>query len=291
MIRATVTLATIFVGAAFGQNSFSVNSSGDFAGTVHFPAPMPFMAPPAVAGAPYSADEITERVQTLADGTHITQKPEPVKTFRDSLGRVRTERSALPAMAFARVRATPPTIVEITDPVAQVKYVLDPIGRVAHRQQLPAAPQPVRGRVLRDSVPMMAAGSGGGAGGSGPVTAVLGAGLAGHAAATVRPQMSTETLGTREIEGVTAEGTRRTTTWPIDSQGNDRPISGVIETWFSPDLKIEILSTNNDPRFGENTHKVVNISRSEPSASLFEVPPDYSVVDEKADFSINWGNQ
>ena len=44
-----------------------------------------------IAGRPYSADQVTERVQTLADGTRITQPPQTTKFYRDSAGRTRIE--------------------------------------------------------------------------------------------------------------------------------------------------------------------------------------------------------
>src|SRR6516225_4299689 len=47
----------------------------------------------AVTGAPYSAEEVTEHVQTLADGTHITQPSPKTVFYRDSLGRTRIERT------------------------------------------------------------------------------------------------------------------------------------------------------------------------------------------------------
>ena len=47
----------------------------------------------AVTGAPYSAEEVTEHVQTLADGTHITQPSPKTIFYRDSLGRTRIERT------------------------------------------------------------------------------------------------------------------------------------------------------------------------------------------------------
>jgi hypothetical protein len=54
---------------------------------------------------------------------------------------------------------------------------------------------------------------------------------------------------------------------------------------------VVILSHMNDPRSGEQTLKLININRSEPDPSLFQPPPDYTVVDEKADFTIKWGSQ
>jgi hypothetical protein len=57
----------------------------------------------------------------------------------------------------------------------------------------------------------------------------------------------------------------------------------VSENWVSPELKITVLSTVNDPRSGESTRKLVNIDRSDPDPSLFIPPADYTVVEEKAD--------
>jgi hypothetical protein len=37
------------------------------------------------------------------------------------------------------------------------------------------------------------------------------------------------------------------------------------------------MSRHSDPRYGESTYKLTNISRSEPDHSLFEVPSDYTV--------------
>ena len=59
--------------AAFGQTSYSGGTvNGTFRGTASFSGQQHM--PPVVAGAPYSGEHVSERVQTMADGTHITQK-------------------------------------------------------------------------------------------------------------------------------------------------------------------------------------------------------------------------
>ena len=58
------------------------------------------------------------------------------------------------------------------------------------------------------------------------------------------------------------------------------------EFWYSPELKENILSTNHDPRSGEYVNRLINISRAEPDASLFQPPSDYTIVDEKDSFQI-----
>jgi TonB family protein len=90
---------------------------------------------------------------------------------------------------------------------------------------------------------------------------------------------NTEQLGKRMVEGVECEGTRTVTTIPIGAIGNERPLETVGETWYSPELKMIILSKRSDPRFGESTYRVTNISRAEPETALFQVPSDYAVKD------------
>jgi TonB family protein len=87
----------------------------------------------------------------------------------------------------------------------------------------------------------------------------------------------TEQLGKQMIEGVECEGTRTVTTIPAGAIGNERPIETVNETWYSPELKMLILVKRDDPRFGESTYRVTNISRSEPDAQLFQVPSEYTI--------------
>ncbi|HEV2667578.1 MAG TPA: hypothetical protein VG324_21865 [Blastocatellia bacterium] len=94
-------------------------------------------------------------------------------------------------------------------------------------------------------------------------------------------QKKTESLGAQTIEGVTAEGTRRTLTIPAGEIGNTLPIECVEETWYSPELQITVMSKFRDPRTGETTYRLTNLSRSEPDRSLFEVPPDYTFREGK----------
>jgi TonB family protein len=90
---------------------------------------------------------------------------------------------------------------------------------------------------------------------------------------------NTDQIGKQMIEGVECEGTRAVTTLPAGAIGNERPIETVSETWYSQELKMMILSKRSDPRFGESTYRVTNISRSEPDAALFQIPSDYTIID------------
>ncbi|HKQ75221.1 MAG TPA: TonB family protein [Blastocatellia bacterium] len=90
---------------------------------------------------------------------------------------------------------------------------------------------------------------------------------------------NTEQLAKQMVEGVECEGTRAVTTMPAGAIGNERPIETVNETWYSQELKMMILSKRSDPRFGETTYRVTNINRSEPDASLFQIPSEYTIID------------
>ncbi|MDQ3907908.1 MAG: energy transducer TonB [Acidobacteriota bacterium] len=90
---------------------------------------------------------------------------------------------------------------------------------------------------------------------------------------------SQESLGTQSFDGVQADGTRSTVTIPAGAMGNERPIQIVSERWYSNELQTVVMTKHSDPRFGETTYRLTNISRSEPDHSLFEVPGDYKVVD------------
>jgi hypothetical protein len=100
---------------------------------------------------------------------------------------------------------------------------------------------------------------------------------------TTRPAPLVEQLGTQVIEGVVAEGTRSTITIPAGTIGNEQPIKVVSERWTSPELKVLVQSRQLDPRFGETTYRLTNIARAEPSPSLFEVPPDFTLVEPGGD--------
>jgi hypothetical protein len=214
----------------------------------------------AVTGAPYSADDVTERAQTLADGTHLTHTT-TARIYRDSEGRVRTEiHLNLPAADGGEA----PVRIEIFDPVAHVRYTFNTQQKVVHKSILSP----------RQGLPMQRAGETSGQTSS-SAPARLGQSEVQEAS---RPTHTSEKLGTQTIEGLVVEGRRHTTTWPAGSlMGNDRPVTDISESWVSPELRIVVFLKQSDPRSGETTRKLTNISRAEPDPSLFQPPADYVV--------------
>jgi hypothetical protein len=225
-----------------------------------------------VKGAPYSAQALTETTQTLADGNRIVQKS-TATLYRDSEGRERREQT-LPMIGPFTAQGEAPQIISISDPVAGVNYSLNPKEKIAVK--LPALPPgqpgvPISGVNFDVFVNRPAAGVA--IGGVGPQVMIYKSGPGPGNAPNV------EQLGSKIIEGVQADGTRTTITIPAGQMGNDRPIDIVDEQWRSPELQVTVLSKHSDPRMGETVYSLTNVSRSEPSPALFQVPPDYTVKD------------
>jgi hypothetical protein len=203
---------------------------------------------PVVKGAPYSAQADTETMQTLADGNHIDQKRTAL-VYRDSQGRTRREES-LRALGPVAASGGVHHAIFVNDPVAGVHYVLEPDQKIAHKMSPPADIQH-----LHEHIAAM------------------------HGSARLADAPVKESLGTQTMEGLAVTGTRTTRTIPAGQIGNDKPIQIVLESWYSQDLQMVVYSKRTDPRMGETVYQVTNIQRSEPDASLFQVPSDYTVQD------------
>jgi hypothetical protein len=208
--------------------------------------------PRTVAGAPYSAVEVTTTQQPLADGNAIQIRRQST-VYRDSQGRVRTETAAgRPAPGGGK---TTGTVITIHDPVAGVMRRLDTVARVANETPLRA-------------------GSGRNGAARGP-RANTGRGPGARRPAD--PNVTTEDLGQQTVNGVAATGHRITRTIPAGAMGNAQPIQSVREVWTSTDLKVPVLIKTSDPRRGTTVTQLTNINRAEPDAALFQAPPGYAV--------------
>jgi hypothetical protein len=261
-----------------------------------------------VKNLPYSAEVISERQHNLADGNQIASKNVSY-SYRDSAGRTRQE---------ARDDKGEIRAVTIHDPVAGATYVLNPRNKTATQIGAPHGlgplaagaararieqlrkegklPPPRNEIVLRrsdnddDNVRIAVDGnapihidapSASGRAGN-PRELILGPlGGAFNDMKWARKASSRE-LGTREIDGVRAEGKLRSYEIPAGEVGNRNPIVVSDEIWFAPELQITVLTKHSDPRSGDNIYRLASLKRDEPAASLFAVPADYTVKDALA---------
>jgi hypothetical protein len=240
-----------------------------------------------VKNAPYSAEAITESTQTLADGNRIRRENRSL-IYRDSQGRTRREES-INALGPWPTDSQHKTIF-INDPVAGTHYVLNPNDKTGTQLPVPMLGDHVEMNVARSEagpnvlvnrtvIKRVQGGAGNGAGsgiGKGPAP-----GMMTGAISDMRLPFSGETkqedLGTRSIEGVTAAGTKMTTTIPAKDVGAERDIVITFERWHSAELGVDVLTKRSDPRVGETTYRLTNINRTEPLPSLFEAPADFEI--------------
>ena len=221
---------------------------------------------PVVVGAPYSGEGVTTTTQTLADGTRI-ERTVRARFYRDGEGRTRREQTILGLGPLGESQT-----ITIVDPVARVTYALNPATHEGRRSQIPMAvgrrggpppppPPPPRGFAVGAGAPPPPP-PGGRRRGPGE-----------------RPPNTPEPLGMRQIEGLAANGTKRTEVIPTGRIGNDRPIEITDERWDSPELRVLLLSRHHDPRTGDAEYRLTNVSRADPPRELFTPPADYAIVD------------
>ena len=230
-----------------------------------------------VKGAPYSAQAITESVQTLADGNRIVRKT-TASIYRDSEGRTRQDQTVGNVGPYA-VMGEPRQTIFINDPVSGINYILDARDKTARkfsfsrrgpageREQkavvsVEAATGPAGAEPRKRPMPMMRERTW--VGGEGTFNVPL-------------KEPKTESLGKQVMEGVEVEGTRETITIAAGEIGNELPIQIVSERWYSPELQVVVMRKHTDPMVGENTYKLTGINRSEPAHLLFEPPGDYTI--------------
>lgn len=89
----------------------------------------------------------------------------------------------------------------------------------------------------------------------------------------------TKTLGSRDFDGIKADGKVLSYEIPAGEIGNVNPIVVSDESWTSPELQITVYSKHSDPRSGERIYRLTNLKRDEVPASMFTVPSDYKLSD------------
>jgi hypothetical protein len=258
-------LRYVSLGLLFAWTIHTISASAQIVVTQLSPQTLDFMSLDAatstvVTGQPYSADGVTKVTQALADGTRIEREVRS-KFYRDSAGRVRREQNILGLDSLLGATSSEPqTAITITDPVAGVVYSLDSARREARRIILSPsdgyrrAPIPQRAPIAPKA----------------PITPLAPTGPL--------PAPKTESLGTRQIEGLSANGEKTTTMIPAGRIGNDRPIEIMDERWVSSDLKIVLLLRHRDPQTGEVEFRLTNLKRAEPPSDLFKVPANSLII-------------
>jgi len=232
-----------------------------------------------VKGAPFCATVTTEHTQSLADGNRIHTN-DTATLCRDSEGRTRRE-AGLNLLSAGQDTA-PPKLITITDPVAGVRYLLDTENKIAQKMPLLSEPhfvgEPGKAHAVGEHKEVMIYQRQGGGGGDVMFNDVM---VRKTGPDSKENAGNSENLGDQTIEGIHATGTKMTSVIPAGKMGNEKPITVTSERWYSPELKVTVMTKHNDPWSGELKTELKNVNASEPDASLFAPPADYKIVDDK----------
>jgi len=208
-----------------------------------------------VTGAPFSAVEVRQFQEQLANGNSINRTSQTT-LYRDALGRTRSEVTITPDASTGK---QPFTMITISDPVAGVRHELNSSSMTSRSSRIPIARAEAVGGGRGNPQARPATPSG--------------------AAPAARPGGAAITraeLGSQLKNGVLATGTRSTEVIPAGRIGNAEAITIVRETWFSGELKRAVEVKITDPQRGNNTIELTNLVPGEPSSSLFSVPSGYT---------------
>lgn len=273
---------------------------------LRFTGPLMPMHGKAVKNAPYSAEAVSEQLQRLADGNEISRTSSTMN-YRDSAGRTRQEirdadgdvRSVTlyqpadgvtfilnPRQKSATKVADPSAAARAAAAGTQAKVAqLRAEGKLPERRADAGDEVIVKGvertegdarKQFQEKVRIQIADSMAGS--------RIGPAMAGaFGDARWAAKASTRELGSKEIEGIKADGKLRTYEIPAGEVGNRNAIVVSYESWYAPELKVTVYSKHTDPRSGERIYRLTNIKREEPPAALFVVPPDYTVRDVLAE--------
>ena len=170
-------------------------------------------------------------------------------------------------------------LVQIVDPIAGYQYVIDTVNKVAHRIKVPLI-QPPTPKSLLESNP--------------PLPSIEEMSLKSYHRdvlivenlADAPPRIMSEDIGNRIIEGIPTRGVRTIIEYPAESP-TGLPILISTEAWVSDELKVVVLSTRHDSKWGDSMARLVQASFMEPDESLFRPPPDYRIVDQPGAFIID----
>jgi hypothetical protein len=232
-----------------------------------------------VKGAPFCATVVTEHTQSLADGNRIHTSDSSM-LCRDSEGRTRREAGL--NLLEAGQQTSAPKLITIADPVAGVRYLLDSENKIAQKLPLFAeggvtaaeGPGPVHAPGKQVMIYQRTGGPGSDVMFNDVTVKKIGPDSG-------EPAPNSENLGDQTIDGIHVTGTRMTHTIPAGKMGNEKPIIVTSERWYSTELKVTVMTKHDDPWAGELKTELKNVNAAEPDASLFAVPADYKVVDER----------
>jgi hypothetical protein len=200
-------------------------------------------------GAPFTATAKTVWVSTLPDGSTVTHENARLVT-RDAEGRIFQERVTFVPVPNDGTHQMSVRATDYSDPIEHTHYHCNTGPRVCELYEFYA-----------------------------PVADTL-------APAGLQPDRTTfltrEDLGVDTFAGLEVQKSRETFTIYRESAGNTRTILRTVEYWYSPALGVNVQVKRHDPRDGDQTLWLTNVSLTASDPDRYKAPADYRVIDERA---------
>jgi hypothetical protein len=98
--------------------------------------------------------------------------------------------------------------------------------------------------------------------------------------------LTREDLGKEMFAGLEVDHSRETTTLYTGSVGNTKTILRSVEYWYSPALGVNVQVKRHDPRDGDQTLWISDVSATAPDSETFKVPADYRIIDHRKPESV-----
>ena len=216
----------------------------DFRAPQHI-APLYFPPKP---NAPFMAIANTEWVRTLPDGSTVTVQNARV-VARDMDGRVFQERRTFVPVPDIGKQESQVYLTEYMDPVEHTWYRCNPDLKACNLFEYRELP----------STPLTPAG--------------------------LQPNrtsyLTREDLGVETFAGLDVQRSRETLTLYAETVGNTRTILRTTDFWYSPALGVNVQLKRHDPRDGDQTLWLTDVSLTAAAPQTFKAPGEYRIIDHR----------
>jgi hypothetical protein len=208
-------------------------------------APLTF---PPKTNAPFMAVAKTTWVRNLPDGSTITTQNERVVT-RDAEGRIFQERRTF----------TPVPDVQDQKSEAYVNVYSDPVEHTLYNCRLTMRTCDLFSYYEPADAPLTPAG--------------------------LQPDgvtfLTRENLGVDTIQGIEVQRSREVYTHYVTTIGNTKTVLRTIEYWYSPALGVNVKVVRHDPRDGDQTLWLSDISMQQADAETYKPPAGFHIIDHR----------
>jgi|HubBroStandDraft_1064217.scaffolds.fasta_scaffold259558_1 hypothetical protein len=198
--------------------------------------------------APFNATARTVWVRTLPDGSTVTSE-NARSVSRDAEGRIFEQRVTFVPVPNTEERQMRVHATDYYDPIEHTHYHCDTASRICD--------------LFNYYVPVN--------------DAVAPAGLQ----ADKTTFLTRNDLGIDTFAGLDVQRSRETTTLYTETVGNTRTILRTVDYWYSPVLGVNVQVKRHDPRDGDQTLWLTDVSLTAADPDTFKVPAGYRILDHR----------